>query len=86
MHSSALVRCPRLAWTGHGQSLIGPEGRHWRQRPLALRCAVSAASASLRPVYQYTREGVRGAGSGAGGSRVGGECVVLLVRAGSGGR
>jgi hypothetical protein len=39
--------------------------------------AVSAVSSSLRPVYQYAREGVRGL---AGGGRVGGEGVVLLVR------
>ena len=60
MHRGALVRCPRLAWTGHGQALIGPDGRHWRQRPFARRRAVSAASSSLRPVYQYARVGVRG--------------------------
>jgi hypothetical protein len=50
MHRGALVRCPRLAWTGPGQALIGPDGRHWRQRPLARRGAVSAVSSSLRPV------------------------------------
>jgi hypothetical protein len=60
MHRGAVVRCPRWEWTGHGQALIGPEGRHWRQRPRARRRAVSAASSSWRPVYHYTREGVRG--------------------------
>ncbi len=40
--------------------MIGPEGWHWRQRPLARRRAVSTVLSSLLPLYQYTRVEVRG--------------------------
>jgi hypothetical protein len=65
MHSGALVRCPQFVCTGHGLpvALIGPEGRHLRQRPppgaapRRFGKAVSSESSGM-PVYQYTLEGV----------------------------
>jgi hypothetical protein len=79
MHRGALVCCPRLAWTGHGQALIGLEGGHWRPRRFG---CVGLPEARI-PVRQGRGAG---AGSGASGSRVDREGVVLIVRAGSGDR